>query len=139
MGLLFDGPPADPTAILAYLEPRLCDIAESLSEIAAGIHMLGANQARAMRQEPPAYDAEDFGPDNMIPNVNPVMPISRYHDTLACHKQQERELALREALAPFANREAEFRCGTGRLSEITDSQWDRALEVYTAVNKEHPL
>lgn len=68
MGLLFDGPPADPAAILIHLETRLGDIAESLSEIAAGIHMIGANQARAMANEPPAYSAEDFGFDLLIPN-----------------------------------------------------------------------
>ncbi len=68
MGLLFDGPPAEPTAILVHLETRLGDIAESLSEIAAGIHMLGANQARAMTGKPPAYTAEDFGFDLLIPN-----------------------------------------------------------------------
>lgn len=68
MGLLFDGPPEDPAAILVHLEARLGDIAESLSEIAAGIHMLGANQARAMKSEPPAFTAEDFGFDLLIPN-----------------------------------------------------------------------
>lgn len=68
MGLLFDGPPADPAAILVHLEARLGDIDESLSEIAAGIHMLGANQARAMTGEPPAYSAEDFGFDLLISN-----------------------------------------------------------------------
>jgi hypothetical protein len=70
MGLLFDGPPSDPAAILFHLETRLGDIAESLAEIAAGIHMLGANQARAMKSEPPAFSAEDFGFDLLIPNAD---------------------------------------------------------------------
>lgn len=68
MGLLFDGPPADPTAILTHLENRLGDIAESLAEIAAGLHMMGANQARAMRGEAAAYNADDFGFDLLIAN-----------------------------------------------------------------------
>lgn len=40
---------------------------------------------------------------------------------------------LREALAPFANRAAERAAG-GPYRHITDSQWARALEVYTAVD-----
>jgi len=37
--------------------------------------------------------------------------------------------ALREALAPFANRAAEKAKGT-KYSVLTDSQWRRALETY---------
>lgn len=53
---------------LAKTQMRLLgDIAESLSEIAAGIHMKGANHARAMEGQPAAYTAEDFGFDLLIP------------------------------------------------------------------------
>jgi hypothetical protein len=72
MGLLFDIPPSDPAALLLHLEQRLGDIAESLSEIATGIHMMGANQARAMQGQPPAFSAEDFGFDLLIPNPDQV-------------------------------------------------------------------
>ena len=42
---------------------------------------------------------------------------------------REEVAALREALAPFANRAAEKAMG-GKCSPLTESQWKRALEVY---------
>lgn len=73
MGLLYEEPEPgsgapDVTVRLLLIERRLGDISESLSEIATGLHMMGANQARAMKGEPPAYAAEDFGFDLLIPN-----------------------------------------------------------------------
>lgn len=99
MGLLFDGPRADPVDALISIDQRLGDIAESLSEIAAGLHMMGANQARAMKSEPPAFSAEDFGFDMLIPNpdqaesdrqariaagVEEVCRMCGCSDTMAC-------------------------------------------------------
>ena len=135
MSMLWEEPtPTQPDLVSLAIaaERRLGDIAETLSEIASGIHTIGANQARAMRQEPPAYNAEDFGFDLLIPNE---VTIPHQAETLTLHRQQEREMMLREALAPFANREAEFRSGSGPMSKITDAQWDRAFEVYTAINE----
>ena len=42
---------------------------------------------------------------------------------------REEVAALREALAPFANRAAE-KAAAGKCSPLTESQWNRALEVY---------
>jgi hypothetical protein len=71
MSLLFDEPtPGKPDQVsldTAGLRV-LADIAETLSEIAAGIHMIGANHARTLMNEPPAFNAEDFGFDLLIPN-----------------------------------------------------------------------
>lgn len=71
MSLLFEEPaPSQPDLVSLAIaaERRLGDIAETLSEIAAGIHMIGANHARTLVNEAPAYSAEDFGFDLLIPN-----------------------------------------------------------------------
>jgi hypothetical protein len=47
----------------------------------------------------------------------------------AVSDEQAEIAALREALAPFANREAERAFGGG-VSALTDAQWRRALEAY---------
>jgi hypothetical protein len=48
---------------------------------------------------------------------------------------REENTRLREALAPFANRAAERAAG-GPYRPITDAQWARALEAYTALRGE---
>lgn len=65
-----DASQPDLVNLVIAAERRLGDIAESLSEIAAGIHMIGANHARTLMNEPPAYNAEDFGFDLLVPNPN---------------------------------------------------------------------
>lgn len=71
MSLLWEEPaPGQPDLVSLAIaaERRLGNIAETLSEIATGIHMIGANHARTLVNEAPAYSAEDFGFDLLIPN-----------------------------------------------------------------------
>ena len=53
--------------------------------------------------------------------------VNRSHEII--NGQTEEIATLREALAPFANRAAE-KAAAGKCSPLTESQWNRALEVY---------
>lgn len=89
MGLLFnESAPGQPDLVSLAIaaERRLGDIAETLSEIAAGIHMIGANHARTLVNEAPAYSAEDFGFDLLIPN--PDKAEADRHARIAAGEQE---------------------------------------------------
>ena len=57
----------EPESVVRLLLNHMHHHNEVMEEISTALHMMGANQARAMLGQPPAYLADDFGFDTLIP------------------------------------------------------------------------